>query len=290
MLADNSYEFVGRPVSNNKKIDLYFVLGESASSNQMSLYDYKRKITPYLDSLPQEFITKFNNVLSPSSSTFASYEIMFSPSRVKNTKMFFIAPNLIEELKHIGYQVVWQTYHSGRQSVIYESLVRNADFHYSSDDNVDDRKMLVMLFKNLKEEASVYFINMYGSHPYFNVPEDQIYFSEKKSNDKKQDTINRYDNTILALDNFIKRVVKMAEKHKKNTKRPYAIWYVSDHGLVLFKDGSNWAGHSLNSENISGFQIPFFILNKSNLPCGEKLDRVYGENTGSTFEMVLVSL
>ena len=290
LTSDNTYPYMSEPVPEKDKIDFYFIVGESASSDYMSLYGYDKKTTPYLDSLPASKLSVFKNALSPASSTFSSYEIMFSRIKQSNRETFFLSPNLVEELKHMGYYTVWQSYHPARRSFVYESLLNSVDAVYSSNDNEDDRTMLLQLKDNMRDAPTAYFINMFGSHPYYDVPEDQKVFSAVAVSDEKQDTINRYNDTILALDDFIKRTVQLAEKHKEKTGRDYVVWYVSDHGQSLYNNGSDWVGHSTDSADTSGLRIPFFIVNKNNLPCGFALPVQRGINTGATFDMVIKSL
>ncbi|MGB1428669.1 MAG: sulfatase-like hydrolase/transferase [Cycloclasticus sp.] len=284
---ENKYPFLTK--KTDKKIDVYFILGESASKNHLSLYGYKRNTTPYLNSAKN--LTVFNDPISPASSTFASYEIMFSRIDKSDKEMFFTPPNMIEELKNMGYYTIWQTYHPLRKSLVFESLADSVDLFLSSDNVGDDRAMISMLKNNLKPQATFYIINMFGSHPYYNVPDDQKHFSKDKNANDKQDTINRFDDTILALDSFVKSVVDMAEQHKQTTHRPYVIWYVSDHGQSIYTNGSDWVGHSANTGDISGYQVPMFIVNKNNLPCGNKLPNPNKQiNTGGTYNFILSSL
>ena len=89
LMSDNTYPYMGKPVIEKDKIDVYFIVGESTSSDYMSLYGYNKKTTPYLDSLPPEKLSVFKNTLSPAISTFSSYEIMFS--RIKKVIMKFFS-------------------------------------------------------------------------------------------------------------------------------------------------------------------------------------------------------
>ena len=290
LISKNTHPYLSTPVTADKKIDFYFILGESASSDHLNLYGYGRNTTPYLNSLSSDDLTVFDKAISPASSTFKSYELMFSRNKKSDLKMFFLSPNLIEELKHMGYRTLWQSYHPARRSFVYESLISSSDIFLSSDDNSDDRKMLPMVKDNLQDAPTVYIINMYGSHPYYDVPVDQKVFSKVSNTDRKQDVINRYDDTILALDSFIKDTVALAKSHSQKTGREYVVLYLSDHGQVLFKDGSDWAGHSTNANDLTGYRIPLLIINKKALPCSDSIKNVSGLNTGDTFYMVMSGL
>ena len=43
----------------------------------------------------------------------------------------------------MGYYTVWQSYHPAQRSFVYESLLNSADAVYSSNDNEDDRTLLI---------------------------------------------------------------------------------------------------------------------------------------------------
>ena len=274
----------------NKKVDVYFVLGESATATHLSVYGYDRPTTPYLNSAKN--LTVYKNAMSPAPSTFDSYEIMFSRINKSNLEMFFTTPNMIEELKNMGYHTVWQTYHPLRKSLVFESLADSVDVFLSSDVVGDDLKMLPMLKNNFSQEAGFYIINMFGSHPYYDVPTPQKHFSKQSNDDKKTDTINRYDDTILALDNFLSEVEKLANQHKQKTGRDFVIWYVSDHGQSIYTANPNWVGHAINTDDIQGYNVPMLIFNKNNLPCEKKLPNPNSKRleTGKTFNFVLGSL
>ena len=275
--SKNTYDYLSKKI--NPKIDVYVIVGESASKSQMSLYGYKRKTTPYLDSIKNKaFFTYYKDPVSAGTNTEESLAIMFSRGYHTDYEMFFLSPNLIEELNHAGYNTVWVTHKKMNKLLVYPAITNSANEFYNSENAYDDREMLPYLKKSFNEKPTFYFIHMNGSHLEYGagLNDSQRKWSKSKTGDKKQDNINAYDDTILALDDFIKSVHKIAEEQSIKNNRKYTIIYFSDHGQNLYhQPDTDWLTHSGSYESHpNGMRIPFLFINKHNLPCKGKFPNV----------------
>ncbi|HEY0091845.1 MAG TPA: phosphoethanolamine transferase, partial [Flavobacterium sp.] len=103
-----------------------------------------------------------------------------------------------------------------------------------------DEKLLPMVHKVLtpfKNQFSV--VHMMGSHWWYEsrYPGSfrcykPVIQSKHIPSNSKEEMINSYDNTVLYLDSFIDRTIKLAEKTNSQT----LIIYLSDHGELLGED------------------------------------------------------
>ena len=288
-----------QPISNlvSNKIDIYIAIGESASRNHLSLYGYKRKTTPFLDTLhKQGKLVKYDGY-SPAGTTGKSFTAMFSKSPIPSMKRFFTTPTLIEELKHMGYNTLWATYDEihpdGEDGYILNALGRQSDIFIASNTLENDLETISLVERHLQDRATAYFIHTYGSHIDYDrrVPEHYKKFSiTKGKKTHKKAIIDSYDDTLLHLDRLHEQLYGVAERHKNKSNRPYAIVYVSDHGQVMFADGSDWQSHSISPNQTAGFEVPFFVVNKTVLPCDGLPSQKSVVNTGKLYDWVITSL
>ena len=295
-LSDNTYPYLSRPNKEKDKVDVYFIIGESVSKSHLSLYGYSRKTTPYLDSLLEESLSVWEDPIAPEGHTSASFKAMFSRELYKDDAVFFLSPNLVEELNHSGYKTVWTTYGKmNKRAYVFPALMKKADVFLNASNADDDRVLIDLVSKNLQAEASVYFIDTFGSHGHYKerVSKEQQHFMNEKTDDYKQEIINAYDDTILIMDDIVKRTHEMAVQHSKKTGRKFVVWYVSDHGQNLYADGSDWMGHPASIEkHPNGYKVPFFMINQDSLPCKNTLPPLKEKsvNLGRTFDFMLGGL
>ena len=295
-LADNTMGYLTKTNVPEAKVDVYFIIGESVSKSNMSLYGYERKTTPYLDSLNSKTLTFWRDAIAPEGHTSASFKAMFSRKIYEDDATFFLSPNIVEELNHAGYKTVWASYRRMNKTVYaFPALIKPSTVQIDASNPYDDRVILDLVKKQMLAEPSVYFIDVFGSHPAYKerVSEEQKHFMNMTADTNKEEIINAYDDSILIMDNIIERTHKMATNHAKKTVRPFTIWYVSDHGQNLYADSSDWMGHPASREvHPNGYEVPFLILNKKNLPCGNVLPPVDEArlNLGRIFDFVLGSL
>ena len=280
-------------------IDFYYIRGESLTPSHMSLYGYERNTTPYLDSIKSD-IAIYHNVYSPEFNSAQSDVLMFSRGYASGDTDFFTKPHLIEELMHSNIPVMYIGYNDdfgAYQNNVYQPLMGASEKsyflkrkHYSMYD-IDDIDLINLLKKNANPYPTFYFVHTVGSHTYFGI--DPVFSKQRNIITTKQQDINIYDDTVLKTDRFLKHIHMMAEQRKQKTGRTYVIWYMSDHSLLLYRDGSNWSSYNLDKTSLIGRDIPFLIWNEQNLPCAERLPEKHSKhplNATQTFYWVLGAL
>ena len=186
---------------------------------------------------------------------------MFSRKIYEDDATFFLSPNIVEELNHAGYKTVWSTYRRMNKTVyVFPALKNPATVQINASSPYDDRVVVDLVKKQMSAEPSVYFFDVFGSHPAYKnrVSEELKHFMNMPADTNKEEYINTYDDTILIMDSIIERTHKMAKDHAKKTGRPFVIWYVSDHGQNLYADGSDWVV-TLHLEKYTQMRIKFHL-------------------------------
>ncbi|WP_265524931.1 sulfatase-like hydrolase/transferase, partial [Providencia rustigianii] len=92
---------------NSDDIDTYvIVLGESARPNNMSMYGYIRKTTPYCDSQKENMLI-FSRAYSPSSVTATAVPIALSKANINNLQFNDYSDNIVHIANHLGLKTFW---------------------------------------------------------------------------------------------------------------------------------------------------------------------------------------
>lgn len=267
---------ISKPNLNNKN-DVYIIIGESLSNSNLSLYKYHRITTPYLDKIHRRGqLFKWETPYASGTNTPVSIITMFSKYTKYNYEGFFKTSSIVTEFKNMGYNTAWLSYdkvHSGKDGFIFNYLAENSDTFLYSNNNNDDMEVAKLLNKVKTNKATVFFMHTLGSHVNYKnrTPEGHKKFSLLDAKNKKQKIINEYDDSVLYTDKIIKYIHNFAKKRSKKTKNKYSIIYFSDHGQNLYKDGSNWYGHSASTKQYNSFYVPFFVINHKGLPCYRNL-------------------
>ena len=207
---------------------ILIVIGEAVRKDNMSFYGYKRKTTPFFDSL--EGLIKLN-AIAPSNQTRSSVPMLITHGRVNNSQDIFRRASLIEELKRCGYETYWISNQAkiGKHDTDISALARKADnVHFvnkeinkvATYDELIYEYMKTLNTKSTKKEA--FFLHFIGSHQYYNtrIPKNYNPFGNKK-------VINSYDNTIHYTDMLLSKIFNLFKKEK------LLFVYTSDHGEVV---------------------------------------------------------
>ena len=241
---------------SNKFDKLLIVIGESANRNHFSLYGYKRKTTPFLDSLG---VTKLN-AIAPTNQTRYSVPMLISHGNVFNPQNIFRKSSLIEELKQCGYETYWIS-NQGRIGVHdtdITSLGKKADYVYFTNKEVNNNvssydSKIYKYMKNINIKSNkkqAFFIHLMGSHQYYGsrTPKKYKYFATKS-------IIDEYDNTIHYTDMILSKIFNLFPKDK------LLFAYVSDHSDVV---SETKAGHGFIPSYKDEYEIPLIIWPKIN--------------------------
>ncbi len=246
---------------NRKPSLVILVLGETARAMNLSLNGYSRNTNPLLS---KQRIINFNDVSSCGTATAVSVPCMFSKfprtdfSESKG-KQF---ENLLDVVKHAGYQVLWRDNNTGCQGncerIEYEDLAHKEIVKFCSGGNCVDEILLddLQTIVDSKNGDRLIILHQKGNHgPTYHrryPKEFEVFKPVCKTNQlrscSQQEVLNAYDNAILYSDYFLSKTIDFLKTNSQ--KYNTAMVYISDHG------------ESLGENNLYLHGLPYMIAPK----------------------------
>jgi glucan phosphoethanolaminetransferase (alkaline phosphatase superfamily) len=227
------------PVNQNtQKPDLVFVVGESQVLSHMSLYGYKRKTTPHLDSLyAAHKIIPFTKAVSIGNKTRLSVPYMLAGLQGPDPNgVFYQYPSIFDYAKAAGYKTLFisaQDLHWGRLDQLFDDgsidLLLDGN-HFSSHvdvhKGVDDLVLLPKILDYLQQYGSPFLlvVQMDGSHYPYNIhsPDSLKRFLPEES----PNCTNAFDNTLLVTDIYLYRFYRFLNQYFPGSY----LFFTPDHG------------------------------------------------------------
>ncbi len=222
--------------TDNEKMIVVLVIGESARAQNFSLYGYKRNTNPQLQSLK---VIALKNTTSCATYTTASVRCLLSHTGTNSDKY----EALPSYLQRQGVDVTWRTKNWGEPAINVKTYEKDSDLVTNCKGN--GCKNDEVLLTNLKEhilsstqQKQLIVLHTYGSHgpayyqkytanfDYFK-PSCKSVVLDKCTN---QELINAYDNTILYTDYFLSKIINILQSLENI---PTLFIYISDHGESL---------------------------------------------------------
>ncbi|WP_127022282.1 phosphoethanolamine transferase [Rheinheimera mangrovi] len=227
---------------------IVLVLGETARADHFQLNGYPRATNPALSVLP---VYSFTDVSSCGTATAHSVPCMFSVMRrdqyvesvAKNTS------NVLDILQRTGINIRWFDNNSGCKTVCdrvpSEFLFNDSSNPLCEDGQCKDEILLQALETELNKTSAqdrLIVLHQLGSHgpEYFKrSASSQKHFLPECTNKQLQlcqqeDIINAYDNSIVATDELLSRVIQQLQGEQDYQT---AMLYLSDHGESLGENG-----------------------------------------------------
>ncbi len=249
---------------------IVLVIGESTTSESMSLYGYQRNTTPLLlEAYRSKELLKAGEAFSVRADTIAAFETMFK----------FEVPNVDQPLnvlaffKEVGYDIFWISNQddlaikSEYQSFANHDVSLNRQKGRSAQSM--DEKVLPELDKALRNPSKkkLIVVHLMGIHPHFSLRypgELQPNWQEVGPVEKELEEEGRslrtkllkqhYDMAMLYQDSVLHRSLELT---KDIAQSGSVSWlYLSDHGSET-GERSNFLGHS--PKTLGGYAIPFLF-------------------------------
>jgi len=243
---------------NASKYDkIIIIIGESASKHHMSIYNYNKITTPFLESI-KPFVY---NSIAPINGTRYSIAIDLTNANVNNWNSFFKSESIVTNLKKAGYKTYWisnQRARGANDSYI-ASMASEADKsyflnqtskNYSNIDNVIVDKLKSIMPR--KDEKEVFFLHLMGSHSSYSSRYKDIRLIKNPKNIDEE-----YDNSIYYTDYIISEIYKIFNKNKDNI----LLVYFSDHGEVVSEQKH---GHGFAPGYKDEYDVPLIIYSSVN--------------------------
>ena len=225
------------------------VIGETARSNNFSLYGYHRDTNPMLTTLVSDSsLIVFRDVRTESNTTHKSVPMLLTSASASDYPALYREKGIIAAFKEAGFHTSFISNQLPNHSFI-DFLGMEADsclFIKEAErakDNVSDMELLPIvkgiLEKGRKKEFIV--LHTYGSHFKYNerYPRNMAHFlpdykSQAKYENRLQ-LVNAYDNTIRFTDKFLYELSSIL-----SSSACQSAWlYTSDHGENIYDDNRN---------------------------------------------------
>ena len=244
------------------------VIGETARSNNFSLYGYHRDTNPMLTTLVSDSsLIVFRDVRTESNTTHKSVPMLLTSASASDYPALYREKGIIAAFKEAGFHTSFISNQLPNHSFI-DFLGMEADsclFIKEAErakDNVSDMELLPIvkgiLEKGRKKEFIV--LHTYGSHFKYNerYPRNMAHFLPDNESQAKYENrlqlVNAYDNTIRFTDKFLYELSSIL-----SSSACQSAWlYTSDHGENIYDDNRNKFLHA--SPNPSEYELRVPLL------------------------------
>jgi len=248
-------------IEDSAKSVVVLVIGESARSENFSLYGYKKNTNPLLSKTKNVFHFPAN-----SSATYTTAGVKSILEYKNSSKLYEILPNY---LYRNGADVIWRTTNWGEPPVHIKNYQKRADLMpYCKGEGCNyDEILLAGLDKQIlasKKSKILVILHTSTSHgPSYNKkypPRFEVFKpvcnSVELGNCSHEELVNAYDNTIVYTDYLLYNVIEDL-KQLKDYKT--AMIFVSDHGESLGEKNLYMHGLPLSIAPKEQFEIPFIV-------------------------------
>lgn len=271
-------------IENQKKSIVVLVIGESARSQNFSLYGYNRNTNPLLSKIQN--VTSFN---ANSCATYTTAGVKCILSHENTDELYEILPNY---LHRNDVEVIWRTTNWGEPPVHIKNYLSGKDLQekYKVSGEFDE-----VLLAGLKEQILsstknkiLVVLHTSTSHgPTYSkkYPKKFEVFqpvcnSVELGNCTKEELINAYDNTIVYTDYLLNEIITQLDELKDYKS---SMLFVSDHGESLGEKNLYMHGLPMSIAPKEQIEIPFIIWTSD----GRKIKPLASATQNHVFHSVL---
>lgn len=257
---------------NNPDVNIVMIMGESLHRDYMSLYGYKAKTTPYLDSLKDDSNFIYKKGIASGVVTDVAVPTFFNMIKRPDGVPQIISTNtcLFKLAKNNGFETYFYSSQAqGQLSHLKNYLCMNNIDNYSDGTTVTKDTKLPALDKFLLDKIdtvdfskpSFIALQQRASHTPFidTFPKGFEVFTKENTKDKSiSKNVIDYQNSIRYTDYILSELVK---RIKEKTSRPTYFIFTSDHATNLGDKDRNGHGR-LDYDSV--YQVPFFVYGINN--------------------------
>ena len=248
-------------IKDNQKSVVVLVIGESARSQNFSLYGYNKNTNPLLSKIPNVF-----HLNATSCATYTTAGVKGILSYSDSSDLYEILPNY---LNRNNVDVNWRTNNWGEPPIHIKNYQnREALAPKCEGDGCDYDELLLYGLKEQiqasKKNKILIVLHTSTSHgptyskkypPRFETFKP-VCNSVELGNCSHTELINAYDNTIVYTDYILSKVI---ENLKQLTNYHSAMIFVSDHGESLGEKNLYMHGLPLSIAPKEQYEIPFIV-------------------------------
>ena len=248
-------------IKDNKKSISVLVIGESARSQNFSLYGYEKETNPLLSKIKNINVFKSN-----SCATYTTAGVKCILEHENTNDLYEILPNY---LFRNDVDVIWRTTNWGEPTVNIQKYLKRAELEKlckGKGCNYDEVLLsgLEEQIKASKKNKILIVLHTSTSHgPLYNkkYPEEFNKFtpvckSVELGKCTQEELINAYDNTILYTDYLLSTLInKLKQLEDYNS----SMFYVSDHGESLGENNLYMHGVPVSIAPKEQVEVPFIV-------------------------------
>ena len=280
--------------TENPKINIVFLQGESLTFHHMSLYGYHRKTTPFLDKLNAEKKIFFRKGVPSGTMTDVSipsfYNMIEKPDGVQQilngkTNLFRMATANGFRTHFISVQSTYGLgYIKPYIGVRYIDTYKDShDFGSSLGSSGFDKSLIHYLKNTNLNKPNFIVLHQHACHTTYssNYPPQFTVFGSTHETFKEHE-VNTYDNCVLYVDNTYREIYTYLEKH--STLPTYFI-FDSDHGEGLGEQNDFFGHGNMNIRNVINIPVIITGFHGANLTFLKQIEKQPNPNWVSHFEL-----
>lgn len=248
-------------IKDNQKSIVVLVIGESARSQNFSLYGYKRNTNPLLSKIPN--LSHFD---ATSAATYTTAGVKSILSHNSSDELYEILPNY---LYRNNVEVIWRTTNWGEPPIHIKNyqernvLVSNCKGEGCNYDEVLLNGLNEQIGASKKNKILVVLHTSTSHGPTYSKkypPQFETFKpvcnSVELGTCSHDELINAYDNTIVYTDYILSKVIEELKQFKEFKS---TMIFVSDHGESLGEKNLYMHGLPLSIAPREQYEIPFIV-------------------------------
>lgn len=248
-------------IIDDKKAVVVLVIGESARSQNFSLYGYERDTNPLLSQIGGGQLKHFD---AKSSTTYTSGSVKNMLSHKNSSDLYEILPNY---LSRNGVSVAWRSANWGEPPLHIQNVMGYTELSqkYAKFDDGYESALVANLSDEIKATDSpkvlivIHTSTSHGPTYYKKYPPEFERFApvcKSVEGCVQSEIINAYDNTILYTDFLLHSIITQL---RKMSEYDSTMIFVSDHGESLGENGVYMHGVPMAFAPKEQYEIPFIV-------------------------------
>lgn len=248
-------------IADNEKSVVVLVIGESARSQNFSLYVYPKNTNPKLSKIPN--VSHFN---ATSLATYTTAGVKAILEHKETDDLYEILPNYLYRNQ---VDVVWRTTNWGEPPIHIKSYQTTDSLRKNCKNQACDYDEILLTglkeqIRSSKKNKILIILHTSTSHgptyskkypPQFETFKP-VCNSVELGNCSQIDLINAYDNTIVYTDYILAQVIENLKELKEYKS---TMMFVSDHGESLGEKNLYMHGVPLSIAPKEQYEIPFIV-------------------------------
>lgn len=262
-------------VGKNLRRTVVWVIGESDTKYNWSLYGYERETNPMLASIRNELLV-FKNISAAAPATISAFEKMLTSATINEPNKWIKDPDILLMAKNAGYKIYWISNHSTDKYGVLSIFASHANQVLITNQGTSrgegsyDETVIRPYKEALDEdyEKKLIIVHLLGSHPAYNfrypdsfdkftnIFNDKVYLNLKNKGRADWALLfrNLYDNSVLYSDNIRYQLIDILRYSREANNS--VLLYHPDHGQDVCHN-SNFSGH--NHKAKEQWDVPFFL-------------------------------